>query len=63
VIDDEGRGGGGGKGGGGWGGGGGGGGGGGLVEQVRIRRQCGPLCSKLVAAVSGVNPSPLYKCA
>jgi len=26
--------------------------GGGLVERLRVRRHCGPLCSKLVAAVS-----------
>jgi len=26
---------------------------GGLVEQPRVRRHCGPLCSKLVAAISG----------
>jgi len=26
---------------------------GGLVERARIRRHCGPLCSKLIAAVSG----------
>jgi len=26
---------------------------GGPVERVRIRRHCGPLCSKLVAAISG----------
>ena len=26
---------------------------GGLVERIRARRHCGPLCSKLVAAVSG----------
>jgi len=25
---------------------------GGLVERVRVRRHCGPLCSKLVAAIS-----------
>jgi len=27
--------------------------GGSLVERVRVRRHCAPLCSKLVAAVSG----------
>jgi len=27
--------------------------GGGLVERVNVRRHCAPLCSKLVAAVSG----------
>jgi len=26
---------------------------GGLVERVRVKRHCGPLCAKLVAAVSG----------
>jgi len=29
---------------------------GGLVERARIRRHCGPLCSKLAAAVSGSRP-------
>ena len=35
---------------------------GGLVERVRIRRHCGPLCSKLVAAVSGSNLHRCRKC-
>jgi len=35
---------------------------GGLVERVRIRRHCGPLCSKLIATVSGSNLHRCRKC-
>jgi len=31
--------------------------GGGLVERVKVRRHCGPLCSKLVAAIRLISGS------
>jgi len=36
--------------------------GGGQVERVEIRRHCGPLCSKLVAAAASAIHMPLSVC-